>query len=116
LIGHKKGRLGAGLFRKRNAKAIVSTSQPPDRRVEAVVDTGLSVCSSVRKLPNGASAAGATNWLLPVVVLVLDLARPVLGEHVFETGADRPAVTMAAVEGEHLRHAASVSVSLSAKA
>ena len=41
-----------------------------------------------------------------VVVLVFDLGRPVLREHVFEAGADGVAIVMAAVERVGLRHAA----------
>src|SRR6187399_2569752 len=40
-----------------------------------------------------------------IVILVLSLGRPVRGEHVFETAADRIAVLVAAIGGESRRHA-----------
>src|ERR1700761_5896795 len=40
-----------------------------------------------------------------IVILVLDIGRPVRREHVFETGADRVAVTVVAVGGEVRRRA-----------
>src|ERR1700694_5600424 len=40
-----------------------------------------------------------------VIVLILNLRRPVLGEHVFQTGADGVAVAMAAIERERDRGA-----------
>src|SRR5215207_10396819 len=40
-----------------------------------------------------------------IVILVLGLGRPVRGEHVFETAADRIAVLVAAIGGEGRRHA-----------
>src|SRR5580698_2535615 len=40
-----------------------------------------------------------------VVVHVLDLGRPILGEHVFETGTDGVAVAVVAVEAERDRSA-----------
>src|SRR5207344_1936533 len=98
----------AGLFpQSETRKRLLVLRNHRTAEVEAVVDTGLE------RVLVGAEAAerrqrrrGHELAVAEVVVLVLDLARPVLGEHVFETGADRPAVTMAAVEGEHLRHAA----------
>src|SRR5262245_35771344 len=75
--------------------------------VEAVVDTDLH---GVLVIAEAAERRQRRRRHEPavaeVVVLVLDLARPVLGEHVFETGADGVAVAMAAVEREELRDAA----------
>ena len=42
--------------------------------------------------------------LAEVVELIFGLGRPVLGEHVFQTGADGEAIVMAVVDHERLRH------------
>src|SRR5262245_55274766 len=75
--------------------------------VEAVVDTdlhGVLVIAEAAERRQRRRRHEAR--VAEVVVLVLDLARPVLDEHVFETGTDGVAVAMAAVEREELRDAA----------
>src|ERR1700687_5928245 len=73
--------------------------------VEAIVDAGLHGMLVV----SGAAESREDGWrhkagLAEIVVLIFDLGRPVLGEHVFQAGADGEAVVMAAVERERLRH------------
>src|ERR1039458_6882282 len=57
----------------------------------------------------GAAETRQDGWrhkigLAEVIILILDLGRPVLGEHVFQASADSVAIMMAAVERERLRH------------
>src|SRR5260370_267763 len=52
------------------------------------------------------SGAGPERGAAEIVILVFNLGRPVLREHVFEAGADGVAVAMITVRRESLRHAA----------
>src|SRR5579872_1087389 len=106
--------------KSKKAGARPAFSLPCDRRslvlrdhrtspVEAVVDAGL------HDMVVGAEAAERSqrSWrreagIAEVVVLVLDLARPVLGEHVFETSADGPTVAVIARQTERQRRACAV--------
>ena len=57
----------------------------------------------IAEADGGNNTSGAGEESVPsaeVIVLVFDLARPVLGEHVFETTADGVAVATTAVVGE----------------
>src|SRR5687768_7467933 len=62
--------------------------------VEAIVQANLD---GVLVIAEGAGGSDRTNKVhsAKIVVLVFDLARPVLGEQVFETTADSVAVTAA---------------------
>src|ERR1039457_2488397 len=73
--------------------------------VEAIVQAGLHSMLVVA----GAAETRQDGWrhkigLAEVIILILDLGRPVLGEHVFQASADSVAIMMAAVERERLRH------------
>ncbi len=73
----------------------ISTARPPGRRVEAVVDAGLDGVLVVAEVAERRQRArGHEVGVAEIVVLVLDLGRPVRGEHVFEAGADGVAVAM----------------------
>src|ERR1700722_5915329 len=82
----------------------IARSIAPDERgtdVEAIVEADLdglivgAEAAERSKRDRSGEAARAE-----VVVHVLDLGRPILGEHVFETGTDGVAVAVVAVEAE----------------
>src|SRR5262245_3591010 len=90
----------------RNDWLVLRNHRAGSTEVEAVVDTGLD---GVLVVADAAEAHQLRRrdeaGIAEVVVLVLDLARPVRSEHVFETSPDRPTILMVAVEGEGLRNA-----------
>src|SRR5260370_2880917 len=75
--------------------------------VEAIVDAGLYgmlvVTGAAESREDGRRHEVG---LAEVIVLILNLGRPVLREHVFQAGAEGVAIVMAAVERERLRYAA----------
>src|SRR3954447_1257854 len=71
--------------------------------IKPVVQAGLDGVLVIAEADGGNNTAGAGEESVPraeVVVLVFDLARPVLGEHVFETTAHGVAIAATAVVGE----------------
>src|SRR5215471_20697992 len=95
----REAKLESGLLVLRDHRARAT-------EVEAVVDTDLhGVLVIAEAAERRQRHRRHEPCVAEVVVLVLDLARPVLREHVFEAGANGVAVAMAAVEREGLRNA-----------
>src|SRR6266481_8961680 len=74
--------------------------------VEAIIQAGLH---SMLLVAEGAERdkrdRGGEPAAVEVIKLVLDLGRPVLGEHVFQASADSEAIAMVAIEREADRNA-----------
>src|SRR5262249_54657549 len=87
----------------RNDWLVLRNHRAGSTEVEAVVDTGLDGVLVVAEAAERREHHRRREpRVAEVVVLVLDLARPVRSEHVLETGADRVAIFMVAVEAEGL--------------
>src|SRR3954469_3105517 len=109
---NEKGRREAGLSDLPNLRrgleiSVLQVSVLGDDRatpVEAVVQAGLDgVVVVAGAAVGGQRGGGHESGPAEIVVLVLDLGRPVLGEHVFETGAD--GVTVVTKAGDRERNA-----------
>src|ERR1700693_5180669 len=109
----QKGRREAGLFtllirRRSGLRSVYGSVLRDDRAtpVEAIVDASLHNMVVGAEVAERSQRGGSQErGVAEVVVLVLDLARPVLGEHVFQTGADRVAIAMVAAERDGGRNA-----------
>src|SRR4051812_30067990 len=103
---NEKGRREAGLsdlpnLRRGSEISVLQVSVLGDDRatpVEAVVQAGLDDVVVIAGGAEGGQRRGGEGGGAEIVVLVLDLARPILGEHVFETGAD--GVTVMTLPGD----------------
>src|ERR1700679_22762 len=75
--------------------------------VEAVVDAGLNGVLGVGEPgTDNVDGTGQEGRAAEIVVLVFELGGPARREHIFEAGADRVAILVAAISGEGRRCAA----------
>src|ERR1700722_11855886 len=109
----QKGRREAGLFtlliRRRSVLRSVYGSVLRDDRatpVEAIVDASLhNMVVGAEAAERSESDRSGERAGTEIIVLIFDLGRPVLGEHVFEAGADGVTILMTAAEREGGRNA-----------
>src|SRR5580704_229068 len=97
---NKKAGICAGLFHvsSENAVSVFSGDRPTP--AEAIVHAHLDGVLVVAEARAGNRGRAGEGGVAEIVVLVLGLGRPVRREHVFEAGADGPAVLVGAVGGE----------------